>query len=116
MGTADVGPSTLFRTFAKDFAVQPKGCSISFHCSPTREGRCTDDGEIVSTTRSRISARANSAQVQVGSERASSSGSSHASLTRYIATIGGDLHLSVGSRHDQRGQASLITNLRGAVL
>jgi hypothetical protein len=51
--------------------------------------RCTDEGEIVSTIRSLISVRANSAHVQVDNERASSSGSSHASLTRCVFTPGG---------------------------
>src|SRR5690606_24087540 len=51
--------------------------------------RCTDDGEIESTTPSSISFFASSAQSHVDSDRATSSGNSHASLTRCVATIGG---------------------------
>src|SRR5262249_37950551 len=51
--------------------------------------RCTDWGEISSTTPSRLSARASSSHVQSESERPSASGSSQASLTRCVATTGG---------------------------
>ena len=51
--------------------------------------RCTDEGEIESTIPSSISFFASSAQSHVDSDRATSSGNSHASLTRYVATIGG---------------------------
>ena len=51
--------------------------------------RGTDEGEIASVTPSRISVRASSLQSQVESDRSHRSGSSHASLIRYVATIGG---------------------------
>lgn len=51
--------------------------------------RCTDEAEIESTIPSRINVLASSTQVQVDSDRPISSGNSHASLTAYVATIGG---------------------------
>src|SRR6266487_1353180 len=51
--------------------------------------RCTDCGEIDSTTPLSIAVRANSAQLQSDSDRPALSASSHASLTRCVATTGG---------------------------
>src|SRR5712691_5245878 len=51
--------------------------------------RCTDCGEIDSTTPHSIAVRANSAHVHSDSERPALSGSSHASLIRWVATTGG---------------------------